>query len=948
MTTIPEQNEAEATDAELGQYFDFRNASGTIIEPSSTQQPAQAHDYRCPSHSGAGTSTDCLCHGFLDDWGVTETPAEENPDQLDAAAYARFQDWIPRFVQPVEPCEYCRDKRLNCYMSFGKVTCSTCDTLFRPCSFAHVNSSDREVGHAVKNSGFVDTLHHVQEDVCQEQGSQTGLKSLRSKAALDGSKKTAARFSRAAVKVLRDWLDVHHEYPYPTDDEKTELERETGLKSVQISTWLANARRRSKLGQKKNSRSSSPSLGRSTNAINIPAGGSVTPWGDLNPFERWKHSPPENEPAPMTAIADAVASSDFLNDDSPRSSTLGYRAVGSSSGSVSAARRAPSTTSLETGRTSSLSANSSAAWSGSHESNGSFGSFGSGLHGKRDRKKRRRPPIAAVFKKPSDQDRKRIFQCTFCTDTFKSKYDWSRHEKSLHLSLEKWICAPLGPVTTDPKTGDSVCVYCRETNPSPSHSESHGHRPCENKGMEARTFYRKDHLRQHLRIMHNCELLPEMESWKSTAAYIKSRCGFCQSRFNTWQERVDHLAAHFKEGMQMTSWKGCRGLEPPVAAHVINAMPPYLIGSESKSPVPFSATGEMTFSAMGSILNEHESINNDTQKHRNPSKATCWEVLTIALGRYVKEQRDDGITITDEMLQSKARHILYSEDDPWNQTCADNPEWLDLFKKAHGLDYIPTAIGGIGSNVPEDLELYGDLGMRIPFSVQLKQGMIDFDKCPEGAKDLLNRYMADRNGELRRSEKERQRRILPYSQLPIPADRAVTFSTLALPTYTSGVIGPQISTADWHLVNLDADMPSPWPPTSTTEVDPTLSAFSATPSSEPKTNPIASDQQMSHIIIGPDMTSQEMQALQDHQDPLAMPMLGNGGWDMFGGQEGMGEQNTFDQSDHNIIPQMLQGNGSDVMDTTMDMTAIEDFDFDQINFDFSVAAGEKAGDGFHV
>lgn len=32
----------------------------------------------------------------------------------------------------------------------------------------------------------------------------------------------------------------------------------------------------------------------------------------------------------------------------------------------------------------------------------------------------------------------RRYQCTFCTDTFKTKHDWQRHETSMHLSLEQW------------------------------------------------------------------------------------------------------------------------------------------------------------------------------------------------------------------------------------------------------------------------------------------------------------------------------------------------------------------------------------------------------------------------------------------------------------------------------------------------------------------------------
>ncbi len=101
--------------------------------------------------------------------------------------------------------------------------------------------------------------------------------------------------------------------------------------------------------------------------------------------------------------------------------------------------------------------------------------------------------------------------------------------------------SPSSPVVTDIATGKKKCVYCEEQDPSDEHIESHNHRQCEEKGLDARTFYRKDHLRQHLRLMHNCEMLPSMDNWKSVAANINSRCGFCAKRFAVWNERVDHL-----------------------------------------------------------------------------------------------------------------------------------------------------------------------------------------------------------------------------------------------------------------------------------------------------------------------------------------------------------------------------------------------------------------------
>lgn len=63
------------------------------------------------------------------------------------------------------------------------------------------------------------------------------------------------RFPRAATLVLKRWLDANQANPYPTEGEKNELKDETGLSLTQISTWLANARKR---GKPRLKRASSP------------------------------------------------------------------------------------------------------------------------------------------------------------------------------------------------------------------------------------------------------------------------------------------------------------------------------------------------------------------------------------------------------------------------------------------------------------------------------------------------------------------------------------------------------------------------------------------------------------------------------------------------------------------------------------------------------------------
>lgn len=440
-----------------------------------------------------------------------------------------FSSYISRYQKPENPCDYCRLRHLDCFLTFdGQTGCSPCNALFRTCSF------EMPAQQRSKPRNMIDTLHQVSEDTCQEFGALTSTKTLVGiKTDEDrAARKSGIRFSRAAVKLLTDWVVSHSDHPYPTDDEKIELRKRTGLTESQVNNWLANARRRKKHKPK---RPASPSID-SSGAIDIP---SNKTWSELNPMERYLDSPPDNEPAPWTAIEQAVKqTTPPRGESSSRSRHTSRHASSASSGRVS--RQAPSTASLEIASVnsgmSSQADSLGSVWSytsrNSGNSFGSFGSFGSVNAVRKERRRRRRPDIK---KQASENDKKtKLFQCTFCTDAFKSKYDWARHEKSLHLSLEKWICAPLGPVITCSASGQRKCVFCDAIDPTKEHLETHNWSACEERSPEQRTFYRKDHLRQHMRLMHNCKLTQTMESWKSETQYIKSRCGFCRLSFETW------------------------------------------------------------------------------------------------------------------------------------------------------------------------------------------------------------------------------------------------------------------------------------------------------------------------------------------------------------------------------------------------------------------------------
>jgi hypothetical protein len=305
------------------------------------------------------------------------------------------------------------------------------------------------------------------------------------------------------------------------------------------------------------------------NAMDIPR--RATPGHEqMNPLERWKHSPPENEPASISAISKAVTSSTYSRSSGHESPFTSYGHT--EDGSGRSLCNVSSTSSLGT----SHSSGGSFASAFSQKSRGSFGSFGS--FGNRGRRRRRRQ-VPKTVKIPTTSGPIRTFQCTFCTETFKTKHDWQRHEKSLHLSLERWVCCPNGP--TQPPSqlcsdyDHSRCVFCGIQNPSSDHAETHNYSSCADRALEERTFYRKDHLRQHLNLVHDVKFQNfSMDSWKIATPEIRSRCGFCGIVMDTWSIRVDHLAEHFKGGKSMADWKGDWGFDQPVLNIVENGMPP--------------------------------------------------------------------------------------------------------------------------------------------------------------------------------------------------------------------------------------------------------------------------------------------------------------------------------------------------------------------------------------
>jgi hypothetical protein len=153
-----------------------------------------------------------------------------------------------------------------------------------------------------------------------------------------------------------------------------------------------------------------------------------------------------------------------------------------------------------------------------------------------------------------------------------------------------------------------------------------------------------------------------MHQWMNKMDTVNCRCGFCGDRFTSWSERNEHISGHYRTGASMKDWTGCRGLDPSVALIVENAMPPYLIGNEINEFEPFSA----------SRMNGNIAC--------PPQHPSSFEYLTLKLREYVERSLRDGLLVTDETVRKQARLIMFGDDDAWNQTPADNIEWLRLFK----------------------------------------------------------------------------------------------------------------------------------------------------------------------------------------------------------------------------------------------------------------------------
>jgi len=158
------------------------------------------------------------------------------------------------------------------------------------------------------------------------------------------------------------------------------------------------------------------------------------------------------------------------------------------------------------------------------------------------------------------------YHCTQCeSKSFKDSYSWRRHETGVHhFGGTRWYCM----LNNQHIMAGGKCVFCSDIVDDMSHFNQHNVQICMGKDKDARIFYRKDGLKQHVISAHLHSAndytkrgFEPSKAWSETEDRYSPDpeglwCGFCQLSFETTAMRMDHVEQHFEDGFQMITWVG--------------------------------------------------------------------------------------------------------------------------------------------------------------------------------------------------------------------------------------------------------------------------------------------------------------------------------------------------------------------------------------------------------
>lgn len=309
-----------------------------------------------------------------------------------------------------------------------------------------------------------------------------------------------------ALSRLQTWLDAHQDNPYPSADMKRQLAQECGITEKQVTTWFTNARARK-----------------------------------LNRAEHWHSSASEDEVTHESDMGDLTPTFDGPG----RYTAFTDQSIQGNRDSISAPS-AFASISPNTNRQVSSRRGKKKNYRRNHQPRISDES--TTLVG----------PVMASGQIDDTSNGQDTWQCTFCLRHLVPK-SWRRHEETQHRPRTQWTCMLFGPRLSYAHRPGSRCAFCMAKEPTEDHFHTH-HRisECARRPIQERTFFRPDHLRQHIKNFHGSTLYDITQSkWKKATEAESSgwTCGFCGEDLSTWDQREKHIANHFKEGMTMEQWK---------------------------------------------------------------------------------------------------------------------------------------------------------------------------------------------------------------------------------------------------------------------------------------------------------------------------------------------------------------------------------------------------------
>lgn len=458
--------------------------------------------------------------------------------------------------RPPVPCQQCQQQKLQCLVLQASATnpnpyasCYSCITLYRECSLAQRERSASSTFESAQSaiSSLQGTGHEPELDLFDDASWQEQHAGSAESAS---TKRASTRFTKK-TRPLSNWFASHMEHPYPSEEDKVALAKESGMTKKQVVDWFANSRRRHRLSTQGNIQTSS---------IHPQETPVPTLFGqNITSLDRWPYSSPRDDAISNTSLTNTGAAGIGHSTQNPYIGNFQNGRDGSISSVNEDPFHYPAIQNFNSRTSISESSAPSFNTSDVHLSLSARGSIDESIDGESSGSGTR--PKATAF------------QCTFCWQSFRKRYDWVRHERSIHLPrLDSWICRI--PLPADQsflvwRPGSSVpqCVFCSHHSPTHEHLQSHEFQSCSERPESERTFTRKDHLWQHLHKFHRCK---KWEGWKMDLNLLQhrqdtvySRCGFCQLSMSSWNERIQHLASHFRHGANQADWVGGSGVQLP-------------------------------------------------------------------------------------------------------------------------------------------------------------------------------------------------------------------------------------------------------------------------------------------------------------------------------------------------------------------------------------------------